>query len=200
MSGDGSPEGQLIGPRIDPVPQLKTLQVPISLTHKAQRATITTPTVATMNCIHELLGDPPFKTDQIFDLHRRAISLTNALESGRSVPPREVIPIIDMLQELLNIATSGYLPDILLNWRSSDDMRKSQSFRLPTAFEDFLKDLPFDLLVLRDQFFGSLNLPPLCKPHPEGATLCHHCNWILERIGDKPSCEIPKHALTGNLL
>lgn len=145
-----------------------------------------------MDHLYELFGAPPLKCDQIFGLHRQAISLTKALESGKSIPPREVIPMIDMLQALLNIATAGYLYDIFPELESSDASHKSQRPRLPPAFEDLLKDLPFDLLVLRDQFFGSLMLPPLCKPHPQGATLCHHCNWVLERIGDKPSCKDSK--------
>ncbi|GAW15934.1 hypothetical protein ANO14919_053560 [Xylariales sp. No.14919] len=130
-----------------------------------------------MEYILNEFGEFPLGYEQLVALRNRAVSLQDAMASGSRVSPTEVVQTIDILQELLTIASLGGLGDIVA-LDTVDD-------RLLRGLEDVLAALPVETLVLQDELFAYLRVKKMCKPHPEGSAICHFCNWAFERVNQE---------------
>jgi hypothetical protein len=141
-----------------------------------------------MDHLVEHFGEPPFRSEQIARLRTQATNLIATIASGSTYDGGVAVRMVDMLQELLNIICAGGLAHILPEFAESDDSCEEGDIHLPPDFEKLLGQLPVDLLVLKQEIFLRLDLPALHRPHPDGAAICHHCNWALERMGQMPQC------------
>lgn len=143
-----------------------------------------------MDYLLEELGGLPFRYEQIARLIRRSASLVDELSSGSEFSPKEVVRMVDMLQAILNLTfcecgLAKFVPELI-----PENPQTAWDVTVPPDFEKALSALPLNLLELKELLFERLGLSKTCRPHPEGASICHHCNFALERVAEKAHCEL----------